>query len=345
MFVRPALVPSSRILTEVFLSDVKLWPMRVGWIYDRLFREHDTGEHHVERAERLGVILDELHASGLDKRLQPLNFRTASADEIALVHDPAYVELVWRMCDAGFRFIGSRETALCQRSYDVAALAVGGVLAACDAVLAGTVDRAFCAVRPPGHHAESDQALGFCLFNNVAIAAEHLIRNRQLERVAIVDFDVHHGNGTQHIFEARDDVFYISLHERPGSLEFPGSGYAEERGFGPGAGRTLNVPLRRGSNGQDYLRVLAEQVLPALEDFRPQFLLLSAGFDALMRDNVSHVSVEAKEFEPITAELVRAVDGHTAARTVSVLEGGYDLGDLGKAVCAHLRGLLGSLGS
>jgi acetoin utilization deacetylase AcuC-like enzyme len=182
--------------------------------------------------------------------------------------------------------------------------------------------------------------MGFCLFNNVAIAAEHLVRRHSLERIAIVDFDVHHGNGTQHFFEARSDVFYISVHERPGSLEFPGSGYPEERGFGEGVGRTLNVTLRRGSGFQEYAKALADSVIPALDSFRPQFLLISAGFDGLMRDNVSHVSLEAQDYEPITVELVRAADRHTCGRVVSVLEGGYDLGDLGKAVCAHLRGLL-----
>jgi acetoin utilization deacetylase AcuC-like enzyme len=249
------------------------------------------------------------------------------------------VELVRRMCDAGFAFIGSEETQICPRSYDVAALAAGGVLAACDAVMNGQVERAFCALRPPGHHAESDQAMGFCLFNNVAVGAEHLVREHGLKRIAIVDFDVHHGNGTQHIFERRSDVFYLSMHERPGSLEFPGTGEADEVGLGEGAGYTLNVPLSRASGGSQYRAALQDQILPALDRYKPEFLLLSAGFDAMVWDKTSHLSLEPADFGWITAELVRAADRTAHGRIVSVLEGGYDLCHLGQAVARHVAAL------
>jgi acetoin utilization deacetylase AcuC-like enzyme len=182
--------------------------------------------------------------------------------------------------------------------------------------------------------------MGFCLFNNVAVAAEHLIRKRGLSRVAIVDIDVHHGNGTQHIFESRNDVFYASLHERPGSLEFPGTGHATECGIGPGTGFTLNVPLNRGSNESHYLQALRQQVIPALDRFRPQFLLVSAGFDALMWDRVSNVSLEPPAFRSITRELIGVADDSAEGKVVSVLEGGYDMNQLGKAVCEHIRSLL-----
>lgn len=312
----------------------------VGWVYDRRFRDHDTGEGHIECPQRLGIIVEALQKCGLLERTVPLPFRAATAEQLAWVHDPAYVELVRMACDAGFTFIGSEETRICPRSYDVAALAVGGVLAACDAVMRGHARRTFCAVRPPGHHAERDQAMGFCLFNNVAIGAEHLVRCHGLSRVAIVDIDAHHGNGIQHVFESRGDVFYISLHERPGSLDFPGTGEASETGWGPGAGYTLNVPLDRSSGERQYLEALERRVLPALDRFRPQFLLVCAGFDTLVWDRVSHLSLEPDSLARITALLVAAAERHARGRLVSVLEGGYDLAHLGPAVAAHVRSLL-----
>lgn len=315
-------------------------PATLGWIYDRRFLQHDPGPSHVERPGRLDVIVEALRQAGLLDAMQAIPFPAATPEQLALVHDPAYVDLVQMMCDEGFTFVGSPDTCIGPRSYDVAALASGGVLAACDAVMEGRVRRAFCAVRPPGHHAETDQALGFCLFNHVAVAAEHLVRNHRLSRVAIVDFDVHHGNGTQHIFESRRDVLYISLHERPGSLGFPGTGAAEETGCGEGLGYTLNVPLDRGSTDTDYHAAMARQVLPALDRYRPEFILLSAGFDALMWDRVAHLSLEPASYRWITESLAQAAARHADGRVVSVLEGGYHLVDLGRAVVEHVRGLM-----
>jgi acetoin utilization deacetylase AcuC-like enzyme len=312
----------------------------LGWVYDRRFLLHATSATHVERPERLQVIRAAVEEAGLLPYLRPIAIRHASPDELSLVHDPAYVALVRMACDEGFGFIGSPETELCRWSYDTAALAVGAVLRACDAVVAGRVARAFCATRPPGHHAERDRALGFCLFNNAATAAEHLIRNCGLARVAIVDFDVHHGNGTQQIFASRGDVLYISLHERPESLAFPGSGTAAEKGSGEGRGLTVNLPLSRGCRTAAYLEVVNGEVVAALDAFRPEFLLLSAGFDALSSDRVANLSLEPDAFREITRPLVGIAQRHAAGRIVSVLEGGYDLSDLGPAVVAHLRALL-----
>ena len=313
----------------------------VGWIFDRRFYDHQTGDVHPERPERLVVIVDALKQAGLLQRMQPIPFHLATAGQLALVHEPAYVDVVRMMCDEGFTAIGSSDTNVCPKSYDVAALAVGGALAACDAVMSGKVQRAFCAVRPPGHHAEVDRAMGFCLFNNVATAAEHLVRRHGLSRVAVVDFDVHHGNGTQHIFKSRNDVFYISLHERPGSLEFPGTGEAKETGRGAGKGYTLNVPLGRGSGEAEYLSAIEQQVLPALDAFLPEFVLVSAGFDALAADLISHVGLEPESFGPVTEALVDAAGRHAGGRLVSVLEGGYDLCNLGRAVVDHVEALFG----
>jgi acetoin utilization deacetylase AcuC-like enzyme len=312
----------------------------VGWVYNRRFLDHDPGASHVERPERLEVIVRSLQQAGMLDQMEALPFSAATAEQLTLVHDPAYVELLRMMCDEGFTYVGSSDTGINTHSYEVAALAAGGVLAACDAVMAGRVRRVFCAVRPPGHHAETDQALGFCLFNHVAIAAEHLVRRYGLSRVAIVDFDVHHGNGSQHIFESRRDAFYISLHECPGSLEFPGSGAAEETGSGDGQGYTLNVPMGRGSGEAEYRAALEQQVLPALDAYRPQFILLSAGFDSLMWDRVAHLSLEPSSFRWMTDAIVQLADRHADGRVVSVLEGGYDLSNLGRAVVEHVRGLM-----
>jgi acetoin utilization deacetylase AcuC-like enzyme len=313
--------------------------MPIGLIYDRRFLDHDTGDVHPECPARLNVIMDALSDTGLLERLVSLPFRQAKAEEIALVHEPAYVDLIRMVCDEGFTGLGDGDTKLCEKSYDVAALAVGGVMAACDAVMAGTVRQAFCAVRPPGHHAEADRAMGFCLFNNVAVAAEHLIRNRGLERVAIVDFDVHHGNGTQHIFEERADVLYISIHERPGSIRFPGTGEEAEAGTGDGLGFTLNVPLSCGSGDAEYREAFERQILPRLEEYRPEFLLLSAGFDALSADTISHLRLEPESYGWMTELLVEVADRHCMGHTVSVLEGGYHLDYSGAAVARHVENL------
>ncbi len=314
-------------------------PMSLGFVYDRRFLDHDTGDVHPEHPARLRVILDALREEGLLERMVPIPFRQAKAEEIAMVHEPAYVDLVRMACDEGFTSIGSRDTRLCAKSYDVAALAVGGVIAACDAVMAGRVSRAFCAVRPPGHHAEADRAMGFCLFNNVAVAAEHLVRNHGLRRVAIVDFDAHHGNGTQHLFETRRDVFYVSVHERPGSIGFPGTGEETEIGAGEGEGFTLNVPLSHGAGDAEYRAAFEDKILPKLEEYGPEFVLLSAGFDALAADTISHLGLDPASYERTTARLKNVAGRLAKGRMVSVLEGGYPLDHLGPAVAAHVLAL------
>ncbi len=221
----------------------------------------------------------------------------------------------------------------------MARLAAGAVLAACDAVLTSTVRRAFCAVRPPGHHAESDRAMGFCVFNNIAIAAEYAIRRHGLRRVAIVDFDVHHGNGTQHAFENRDDVLFISLHEDPRHL-FPFSGFACETGHDRGHGYTLNVPLPPGSDDASYRAAFFEKVIPALMRFNPQLVLVSAGFDASACEEIADMDLTEESYEWMTQALVKVADGCCAGRLISVLEGGYDLPSLQRSVIAHVAALM-----
>ncbi|GAB4274569.1 MAG: histone deacetylase family protein [Deferrisomatales bacterium] len=315
--------------------------MTLGWIHHDFFARHRTPPDHPERAGRLGVIVEALEDAGLLPRMEPLAFRAAPASALCRAHEPAYVELLRLACEEGFGYIGDPETRLCRDSYAVAALAAGGVLAACDAVMEGRVGRAFCAVRPPGHHAARDRAMGFCLINHVAVAAEHLLARWGVERVAVVDFDVHHGNGTQSIFEARRDVLYLSLHENPLTLRFPGTGRRGEEGVGPGRGYTRNVYVPPGCGEREYRRTLAREVAPALNAFAPQVLLLSAGFDAAATESVAHVNLLPEAFEGITRDLLRAAQPSTGGRTVSVLEGGYDLRTLGRCAAAHVRALLG----
>jgi len=231
------------------------------------------------------------------------------------------------------------DTVVSPATYRVARLAVGGALAAVDAVMAGRIDNAFCAVRPPGHHAEYEQAMGFCYLNNVAIAARHLQVHHGLERIAIVDWDVHHCNGTQHCFEDDPSVFVFSVHQfAPGF--FPRTGAREERGVGAGEGRTLNVPLPPGCTDADYQRAIEEQLRPALHEFRPEFVLVSAGFDSHRADPLGGMQLTEAAFGQMTRAVVEMASEHCQGRLVSVLEGGYDLGALAASVEAHMRALL-----
>lgn len=313
--------------------------MPVGWIDDPFLLKHDTGPDHLETPERLNAIREAFDDSGILSRLVHLPAERALPEVIEQVHEPAYVALVRMACEEGMTFLGSRDTVICPASYDAARTAVGGVLAAVEAVMAGMVRSAFCAVRPPGHHAERDQAMGFCLFNNVAVAAENLIHKHGLARVAIVDWDVHHGNGTQHIFEQRPDVFYFSIHESPGYL-YPHSGYATETGLGTGRGFTLNIPMAPGSDDSDYRRAFAEQLIPSLDAYRPEFVLVSAGFDAVHEERLADIDLQPESFRWMTRELCAVANRHCAGRLVSVLEGGYHLPSLARSAMVHVQALL-----
>ncbi|NLE58321.1 MAG: histone deacetylase [Planctomycetes bacterium] len=313
--------------------------MVVGWVHDRFFHRHRTDETHPERADRLEVIVSDLAAAGVLDRMRPLQFQPASAEIVGWIHEPAYVDLVRLACEQGFGFIGSSDTKISPESYDAALLAVGGVLAACDAAMSGEVPRSFCAVRPPGHHAERDLAMGYCLFNNVAIAAEYLIRRHGLKRVAILDWDVHHGNGIQHIFEERRDVFYVSIHQMPQSL-FPGTGYEHEIGHGPGEGFTLNIPMKPGSGDREYHGVFDTQVFPRLDEYAPEFVLLSTGFDATRGDPIASLNLEPSSYGWMTREIAEIAKWHSHGRIVSVLEGGYDRVRLGQCAIEHITAMM-----
>ncbi len=276
-----------------------------------------------------------LAASGLWDELDTVEARAATDAELARVHAPDHIRRVRAACESAPAALDG-DTCVSPGSWDAALRAAGGVLDACARVMAGTWRNAFCAVRPPGHHAEADRAMGFCLFNNVALGAAALLERHGLARVAVLDWDVHHGNGTQHLFDACPRVFYASLHQWP---LYPGTGAADERGSGDGEGATLNRPMPAGSSDRDWLGELEDHVLPALEAYRPEFVLVSAGFDAHRLDPLAQVNLSAEGYRALTRQILDLAARSAAGRLVSVLEGGYHLEALASCVEAHLSEL------
>lgn len=308
-----------------------------GFVSDPRYLEHLTGPGHPERPERLQAIWQELQHRSLWQRLLHLAPRPATEQELTLVHPPEYVHFLRRSVPAHGLVWIDPDTALSAASYEVARLAVGGVLRAAEAILAGECRNAFCAIRPPGHHAERAHAMGFCLFNNVAIAARFVQQHAGLERILILDWDVHHGNGTQHIFEEDPTVYYISLHQFP---LYPGTGRAEERGRGAGLGYTLNIPLPPGSGEEAYRRAFAEQIAPAVERFAPQFVLISAGFDAHRDDPLASMRLTEESFRWMCREVLTWAETFAHGRCLAVLEGGYHLEALAGSVAACIEEML-----
>jgi acetoin utilization deacetylase AcuC-like enzyme len=307
---------------------------------DRRCLRHQAPPGYPERGERLERVLAGLAAAG--RQAHEAGAHPAAAEAVAAVHAPAYVARFRRAVERGDGLLDSADNPLSEGTWEAAGAAVEAVLHAADWVAAAERRAAFASVRPPGHHAERDLAMGFCYFNNVAVAAEYLRRHHRLERVAIFDFDVHHGNGTQHLFEERADVFYASTHQHP---FYPGTGAAAERGRGRGEGATLNVPLPAGTGDPGYREALLDRVLPALSAFRPEVLLLSAGFDAWRSDPLAGMRVSVEGFAEWGEHLGRLAAEACAGRLLAVLEGGYDLAALPQLVTEHLDGLERGLGS
>jgi acetoin utilization deacetylase AcuC-like enzyme len=310
---------------------------RIGLVLDPVFESHQTGLGHPERATRLARIREVLEERELAARCVRVPVSSATDDVLLRVHDVDHVRRVDAAYASGERFLDSMDTAIGAESARVARLAAGSLVALCTEVAASRLDGGLAIVRPPGHHAERDLAMGFCLFNNVAVAAAALRAERAIERVLIVDWDVHHGNGTQHIFEADPSVFYYSSHQMP---LYPGTGYAAERGTGAGAGATLNVPLRPGDGDAPFLAGLSDALVPAMEAFRPQFVLVSAGFDAHRADPLGGLEVTTAAFGEATRIVRGIADRHASGRIVSTLEGGYDLDALAASTALHLETML-----
>ncbi len=294
--------------------------------------QHRPPRGYPERSDRLARVVEHLRSRGWP--IDEIGADRATAEAaVAAVHDPAYVERFRRASERGDALLDSADNPLSEGTWEAAWGAVSATLAAADHAAAG--GRAFAAVRPPGHHAERALAMGFCYFNNVAVAAEHL-RRKGFERVAIFDFDVHHGNGTQHLFEARADVFYASTHQFP---FYPGTGAAGEIGRGAGLGATLNVPLPAGAGDPEFAEAFAAKILPALSTFRPDVLLLSAGFDAWRNDPLGGMAVSAEGFAAWGRQLAALAREVAGGRLLAVLEGGYDVERLPSLVEEFLGGL------
>jgi acetoin utilization deacetylase AcuC-like enzyme len=307
-----------------------------GYVYDERYLLHDPGSWHVERSDRLRAIQKRLVDSGLLQELICLQPFEAPVEWIEKLHDPEYLARFQRACEKGLPILDTGDCGICRKTFEIARLAAGGVLAACDAMMAGVVTNAFCAVRPPGHHAERSRARGFCFFNNVALGARYLQEKHGLGRIAIVDWDVHHGNGTQHLFETDPSVLYISLHQDPNTC-YPGTGRKTETGKGAGVGTTLNFPFPPHSGDLDYLEVMEGSVIPALEHFRPDCLMISAGFDAHQADPLAHMNLTRKGYMDLGALLGSFAKDFCGSRIISVLEGGYNLAVLEECVFDHLN--------
>ena len=310
----------------------------VGVIYHELFLKHLEGVVHVERPERLRAIMDRLKTGPLAGSLSFIGAIPAEQAWLTRVHDLKYVESIATL-DVGDPVVLDWGDTIATLATPQAALyAAGAGVQAARLVLEGALPSAFCAVRPPGHHAEADRAMGFCVFNNIAVAAADLLEQGGLTRVAIVDWDVHHGNGTERMFADDDRVLYISLHQFP---HYPGTGSAAMRGRGKGEGYTLNLPMGAGVGDQEYRLAFSERVIPALDKFKPEFILISAGFDAHRDDPLSGTMLSSEIFGEMTRMLMACANRHCQGRIVSLLEGGYDLKALAESVEYHLAALAG----
>ena len=310
--------------------------MTTGFLYDPRFLEHDAGRGHPERRERLVSTMAWLEGLDWFGDLARIDGAPADPAWIETVHDARYIARAEETCRSGAPFLDVADVGVSRRSSDVALLAAGGALALADGIVAGEITNGFALSRPPGHHAERGMALGFCLFNNVAVAARYLQRTHGVDKVLILDFDVHHGNGTQHTFEEDPSVMYASIHQYP---YYPGTGAASETGIGRGAGATVNCPVPAGA--EDYVRAFDKRIIPAADAFGPEFVILSAGFDAHAADPLAQVRVSTECFGWMSERIMELADRHAGGRVLSMLEGGYNVEVLPQCVAAHLAVLAG----
>ncbi len=297
---------------------------RVCVFLDKLFVDHNNGPGHPEAPERILTIVDSLKEHNLFDRLLRITPRNATKEEITLVHQPAHYYRIEATRGKPRVFLDA-DTSTCPVSFDAALKAAGATLQAADGVMKGEFDIGFPLVRPPGHHAESDRAMGFCLFNNVAIGAAYVLKNYDVRRVLIVDWDLHHGNGTQHIFNNSPHVLYFSTHQYP---YYPGTGDATEVGFERGEGYTINVPLTPTMGDTEYIKIFSEILTPVIDQYRPQFIMVSAGFDTYVHDPLGGMNVTPKGFAQQTRFLKEKAEQYCTGRIVYVLEGGYNLDGL-----------------
>jgi acetoin utilization deacetylase AcuC-like enzyme len=334
--------PTSRASAEEPKAEPQAKPaggrerLPTGFLYDPVYKQHDTGPHHPESPARLDAILKGLRQDGLDKKLQEIKARAATDEDLTRVHTKEYVALVRKEIAAGEDTLTTGDTNVCRKSLEAALLAAGGVMQAVDDVLTGKVRNAFCAVRPPGHHAGPARGMGFCVFNNIALAARYAQRQHKIGKALIVDWDVHHGNGTQDTFYEDGSVFFFSTHQFPW---YPGTGWAEETGKGKGRGCILNCPFPAGAGRNLILGAFREKLLPAAKAFKPELILISAGFDSRRGDPLGQFQLTDDDFVEMTKLVLGLAAEFAQNRVVSVLEGGYSLEGLAAAVTAHVRTL------
>jgi len=309
--------------------------MRVGIVYDPIYLKHETGEH-VENSGRLLSIKSYLEQNNIMPLLTPISPRLAKMNELTLVHQSRYIKDIQSFCTSGGGYL-DLDTVVSARSYEVALCAVGGAMRAAESVMQNEVDSVFALIRPPGHHAVFNRAMGFCLFNNIAITAKDALSKYGLERLAIIDFDVHHGNGTQDAFYADPRVLYVSTHQSP---LFPGTGHIEETGSGPAKGTNINIPLPPGCGDAEFKQAFEQVVAPAIERFRPQLLLVSAGYDAHWADTISQMQLSVNGFADIVGIIKRLASELCSNRLVFMLEGGYNLRALAASIQATFEVLL-----
>lgn len=311
--------------------------MKTGFVYDPKFLDHRPGPGHPECPERLSVTLDFLQRQEWFSKLSQIRAESADEKWIREIHRKEYLKRAADICEAGQAFLDVPDVGISPDSLSIAYLAAGSGLALADRLMGGEIRNGFALFRPPGHHAEAGTAMGFCLLNNIAITARYLQKKHGLEKIAILDWDVHHGNGTQHIFEEDPSVFYISLHQFP---HYPGTGKFSETGIGRGEGATLNCPFPAGSGDAEYYQAFMAQVVPAVEQFKPDAILISAGFDAHHSDPLSGINLSAEFFGWMTEQTAELAAKYSRGRILSFLEGGYCLNYLPQCIGVHLSRLV-----
>jgi acetoin utilization deacetylase AcuC-like enzyme len=309
----------------------------VALVADPRCKEHDSGAGHPESAQRFDAVLGALDRSGILAKLVRIDPRPIVRDDLLLVHTADYLQLAEREIQSGASQLSTGDTNVSVRTWDAALRAAGSALAAVDAVVNGKADHAFCVVRPPGHHASADCGMGFCVLNNVALAARHAQRRLGLGKVLIVDWDVHHGNGTQDVFYEDGSVFFFSTHQSPW---YPGTGRADETGRGDGKGTTLNCPLPAMSGRTEVLGAFEYNLLPKMDKFRPELVMISAGFDSRAGDPLGRFLLTDEDFTDLTKLVCGIAKRFADSRVVSLLEGGYNLAGLASAATAHVEALI-----
>ena len=323
-------------LTEFLAQDVAQAgeKPRTVILFDDIYLQHDTGPGHSEAPGRCQAIMRALRQAPFAQRFREVKPRSAAFEEIYHCHTRQYVDFVKEDVESGAARLRTGDTPLCKQSLTVARAAVGGVLEGVDAVMGGKAERAFCVIRPPGHHAGPARGMGFCIFNNIALAARYAQKKHRVGKVLIADWDVHHGNGTQDIFYEDGTVFYFSTHQSPW---YPGTGKAEETGAGKGRGTILNCPFAAGAGRKEILGAFQDRLLPAVNRFKPELVLISAGFDSRVDDPLGRFLLTDDDFADLTRIMLKMARQHAGGKLISVLEGGYGLSGLASAAAAHVR--------